>query len=347
MANEIVMGVVSGSRDGKLIVVTTPTRCADPAVGEVYLGLVSGTHNGKPLVVISPQRCDSGELPVGQTYLGVVSGTHNGKLLVVVPCDGCDGVFSCDCDICCTLEATVQVADSGDPYSWSAATDTTLTCGGVLQTSGGYACLNDLDLETQVYVNITTTYAEKDTIGAPEAYDTGSASGTREVKTDIWASSDFEIDGETYRLSYWRCEGTVYQTSPTTATTPFCDTGWVLQHQASDINFGNFWETIAGYDIIDWLDLGPTSKLWMFDVSDDNPYSPNDCPDGYSYNSGDLNPSAGCNVRTAPYVGGSTDDEDACPVAVTHESWYRLIADPDIDSNRIKCAKLTIADVCE
>lgn len=90
MADEKILGVVSGTRDGKLLVVTTPTRCDDPAADEVYMGLVSGTRNGKPLVAFSTQRCDPDDtLTNGQTYLGLVSGTRDGKPLLVVPCGNC------------------------------------------------------------------------------------------------------------------------------------------------------------------------------------------------------------------------------------------------------------------
>ena len=92
MANEKVLGVVSGTRDGKLLVVTTPTRCDDPVADEVYMGLVSGTRDGKPLVAISTQRCGgTGLLETGRGYLGLVSGTRGGKLLLAVPCGDCDG----------------------------------------------------------------------------------------------------------------------------------------------------------------------------------------------------------------------------------------------------------------
>lgn len=104
MADEKILGVVSGTRDGKLLVVTTPTRCDEPATGEVYMGLVSGTRNGKPLVAISTQRCDpDDELTDGQTYLGLVSGTRNGKPLLVVPCGNCDGGGG-DCPGCIPCE---------------------------------------------------------------------------------------------------------------------------------------------------------------------------------------------------------------------------------------------------
>lgn len=92
MADEKILGLVSGTRDGKLLVVTTPTRCDDVAEGEVYVGLVSGTRNGKPLMAISTQRCGAtaGELEVDRGYLGLVSGARDGKLLLAVPCGDCE-----------------------------------------------------------------------------------------------------------------------------------------------------------------------------------------------------------------------------------------------------------------
>lgn len=128
MANEKVLGLVSGTRDGKLLVVTTPTRCDPPATGEVYAGLVSGTRNGKPLLAFSTQRCGdtAGTLENGQTYLGLVSGTRDGKLLLAVPCGDCGGGGpECpDCEPCGNsttynepLTATVDVACFSAPFT--------------------------------------------------------------------------------------------------------------------------------------------------------------------------------------------------------------------------------------
>lgn len=348
--NKPYAGLRIAASSGDLVFTLREGFCDGIVLNTPYIGLRASVSGGDLVFLVSDQKVrPDGTLFLNKPYIGRIASLTSGDLVFIVDGKKCTGnlVTSCGCEICCTLAATVQVADSGDMYAWTDPLDVMLLCGGQLQTSGGYACLNDIDLETQIYVNITTTYTEKNTLGSPEAYSAGGASGTREVKTDIWTSEDFDIEGETYRISYWRCEGTIYQTLPTVSTTTFCDIGWVLQHQATDDNFGNFWETIAGYDLIDWLDLGATSKLWMFNWTDDNPYDPEDCPDGYSYNAGELNPSTGCNVRSAPYVGGSSDDEDTCPVALVHESWYRLIADPDTDPYRIKCAKVTIADLCD
>lgn len=117
--NEKVLGLVSGVRDGKQLLVTTPKRCSATAAGDLYLGLVSGTRDGKPLLVVSDFVCDAGALAVGQTYLGLVSGIRDGKPLLVVPCGDCGGVTSCGCDICCTLDATVQVGSDADAYAFT------------------------------------------------------------------------------------------------------------------------------------------------------------------------------------------------------------------------------------
>lgn len=124
MSGEIVLGVASGTRDGKPIVITQPKRCDGVTTGQYYTGLVSGTRDGKPVIGFSTQRCgDGGILVNGQTYIGLVSGTRDGKPILVVPCGACPPDTECDTDCCTdnydipdTLTATVDVGCM-DPFT--------------------------------------------------------------------------------------------------------------------------------------------------------------------------------------------------------------------------------------
>lgn len=335
-------------KDGKLHFIPHETICSGVVLNKPYLAKRVALRDGKLHFLIGDQKLEpDGKLTLDKPYFAKRVALRDGKLHFVVSGKVCSdtGVTSCECEICCTISATVQVGNgvAGDP--WSTAVDVDLTCGGQIQTSGGWYCLNDEVEDDQYPLNVTYTWAEKNTLGSPESY-TGATSGTREVKTDIWSSGNFTISGSTYRLSYWRNEGTVYQTSPSTVTTPFCGIGWMLQKQESDPDYGSFWATVAGTDIA--TATAAALSTWMFTITDNNPNAPDDCSAGYHYNGGELVPGTGCDKYTGTYTSGSTGtgDDDDCPVAIVRESWFRLTTDPDTDPYRIKCAKVTIADLC-
>jgi len=353
------LGLSTGVTPAGLAVFVPFEGACDPLqAGDRRVGLITGvTSDGKPIVAWGDQKCKAGtsHWEAGKRYIGLVTGvTEDGTPIIASWCEECEEtppVSSCGCEICCTLSATVQVGDgvAGDP--WSDAVDVDLTCGGVLETDGGHCCVNDEVEDDIICFKIRNTYSEKNTLGSPEAYvGLGPSSGTREVKTDIWSSGNFTIGTDTYRLSLWRSEGTIYQTSPSEETTPFCVAGWSLQHlhtnHAPFDPYPDFWETVAGNDIASWVASGILQ--WLFVITDDNPYAPNVCPDGFGYSAGDLTPSTGCNVVSSPYSPGGTSSGDAadCPVLLAAETWYKLNTDPDDDAHRIKCAKVSIADLC-
>lgn len=203
MANEKVLGLVSGTRDGKLLVVTTPTRCDDPVADEVYMGLVSGTRNGKPLVAISTQRCGgTGLLETDRGYLGLVSGTRNGKLLLAVPCGDCDGgdMPVCGgCNVCCTLSATLQLPDPGTGgTTFGTAFDVELFCNRSFEIWKGATQCYYFNEETEegdsYYVDQgVTTYSGTSGVVTIEDVEYTYVS-------DIWASDEFTYGGATYKL---------------------------------------------------------------------------------------------------------------------------------------------------
>lgn len=326
--------------------------CDGVVIDSPYVGLRAGMIGDAILFVVGDQQLEAdGTLTIDKPYIGLVAGQlPGGEILFVLAGKQCEepGPFTfCECEICCTLEATVEVGADGDPYAWSDPLDVVLTCGSFFQTHGGYYCLEEVILEEQFPLKITTTWNEKDTVGSPEAYTDGGSSGTRECFTKIWSSGDFEIDGETYRLTFWYSEATVYQTAPSVVTTTGCFYGYFLQHLAASVDYGDYWELVIeggphGYPLTD------TAIHWLFTLTDDNPYAPEDCPDGYIFNGGDLVPGDRCTGAGNPsYTAGGSTDTEACPVYEFIEQWYRLTTDPDDDAHRLKCARITIADNCE
>ena len=93
------------------------------------------------------------------------------------------------------------------------------------------------------------------------------------------------------------------------------------------------------------------SHLDDFIITDDNPYSPAECPEGYHDSGGDVTLGPGCATGfTAGFTYAGDRDHASfgdCPIAITNESWLLKVGDPDDAGHRIKCSKLSIADLCE
>ena len=344
--NKPYAGLRIAASSGDLVFTPREGFCDGIVLNTPYIGLRASVSGGDLVFLVSDQKVNAdGTLILNKPYIGLVASQSNGDLVFLVAGKKCTTTLIdiCDCTICCTLLATVQVADSGDPYTWSDPVDVTLTCGGVYQYHAGWSCLNDEIEDDTTLVKVLVTYSGKDTTASPEPYDTGSESGTYTIFSEVWSSGDFYIDGVKYRLTYIAAVRTNYQTSPTVSTTEICGSEWILQKEVnSEIDpYSPHW------DIVDRSPGG--IPFGWFDYSDDNPYAPDECPPGYSYNGGDLEQSNPCRTQAAPYVGGYTEDGDPCPapIGIIYESWYRLIADPDTDPYRIKCAKVTIADLCD
>jgi hypothetical protein len=267
---------------------------------------------------------------------------------VCKPC--CEPPTICGCAICCTLDATVSVNDGSD--EWTVPVDVELTCGGLIEFEYAYSCLND-EVEDDTYnVVYTGTFAEKDTFGSPEAYSDGFNSGTIERKTRIWSSEDTVINGDTYKLHYWRTETARHQTSPTVAETSDCYEGWLLQVIVPADEFdprGDHWELADSY----WNGGSNVYGYWIaatlvtpsiFDVTDTDP----GCAEGYSYNGGEAQPGYGCATYPPPSgtFGGREDNSfSRCPVSLWSESWHSNFLTPTCEQ-KIPCVRVGIFDRC-
>ncbi len=266
------------------------------------------------------------------------------------------------------LSATIQIGDGVAGDDWPAALDIDLNCGGTIQYNGSQSCCTDPDdPDTCSDVKYTYTWSEKDIMGSPIPYGIvglTTSAGTWEFKSSIWSSGNFTYGGKTYRLSYWRVEEKVYQTWPTVNNYTSCGVGYLLQWLVTgpfqcdgtgidDNSDYSYWVDVAGTDFPNWLATGSSPNLAdTFTLNSDNAYDPSECAPVVWIGIRDINhlcricPLLGVGIS---YTGSSasTGSESDCPVLISLESYVRLSSDPDDDAHRIRCVKLTLADLCE
>lgn len=269
--------------------------CDGVVLNTPYVGLRAAALDGSPVFLISDQKTTpGGELVIGKPYIGLRASQIDGTLVYLVDGKTCEEGDPTVCDVtrCCELEGLVRVKLTDTP-TWSDWTVANPVCGSTSIGHWWWSCLNDeIEDDTFDYL-INWTASEKDTLDAPEAYDTGGGapSGTRSCKTVIW-SVQFDIGGETYRLTYWVTEYHIFQTLPTEVTTNNCQNGFSLQRADEYSDLGTYWNTIAGEELNEaYYNAG---TLWMINQTNDSIYDPAFCPEGYSNNGAELWPSTGC-----------------------------------------------------
>jgi len=288
--------------------------CDDIALDAPVLAKRVASNAGVLHYLIGNQQLkEDGTLFVGKPYLAKRVASNDGVLHYLVAGKVCEqgDPTVCDVTMCCTLEGLVRIKTADTP-TWTDWTVANPVCNGTSIGHWWWSCLNDeIEDDTFSYL-INWTASEKDTLDSPEPYDTGSASGTRSCKTVIW-SVEFELGGETYRLTYWVTEYHIFQTLPTETTTNGCQNGWSLQRQDTYPDLGSYWNTIAGEELNEaYYNAG---TLWMINQTNDSPYDPDFCPPGYGNNGAELWPSTGCFPLTSPcaeidIIDPCNEDED-------------------------------------
>ncbi len=348
------LGVFVGSRpDGKVQLARLRGKCTPLETGDKGAGLVVGVGaDRKPIIAWSDQKCKTGttSFEAGKKYLGLVTGvTDDGVPIISSWCEECESTDNptvCGCEICCTLTGTLSVNDGSD--GWTEPVEVELTCGGTIETTVAYFCLNDDVEDDLLCVKYTVTWAEKDTTGSPTPYTDGATSGTETVRTVIWSSGSFDIGSTTYRMSYWVTERIRYQSSPTVTTITTCTNApYIQQLRTLEPPYecqSPFWAPLLGSG-------GAVLSPEYFTVTDDSPYSGQTCPEGYSDAGGELDPGLfRCGHHPTgfgdPYTSGGSGFGTDCPVFYVAEAWDRLIADPDDCDHRIPCARYSIIDKC-
>lgn len=265
--------------------------CDDIVLDTPYVGLRASAVDGSPVFLISDQKTTpGGELEIGKPYIGLRASQVDGTLVYLVDGKVCEEGDPTVCGVtrCCTLEGSVRVKLTDDP-TWSDWAPVDLVCGSTSKSSWWWCCLNDLIEDDTYCYYITWTASEKDTLSSPEAYTDGGNSGTRSCKTVIW-SVQFDLSGETYRLTYYVVEWHVFQTLPTVITTDGCEEGYSLQRLDTDVS-GSYWNLLVGTELHEACYTGGGNfEMWMINISNDSPDDPAFCPEGYGNSGAELFP---------------------------------------------------------
>lgn len=363
------LALIVGYDAGRPILARLDGKCGDLAAGDRGIGLITGSDGGKPVISWSDQRCAPGtsNFEVGKKYLGLVTGTDaQGRPIISSWCkEGCAGdapFTACDCTICCTLDATVQVASAGDPTVWTDPVDVTLTCGGALTVISCYSCCSDTVEDECVQIVVEQTWSDRDTTGSPEPWGPfGGYEGTSTIRSQTWSSGEFEIEGKTYRLFFRAWEETVHQTAPTEYDYVQCNADWILQRWEPPVpdSTPGLWQTMIASN--SYGGGGGGSYAVPFDYSDDNPYSETSCPEGFHEAGGECPEVIVCGFHPAytgdPLLSVRTtssalcDEEDGTYVMdeamiCLGTAPYPTCSSAD-ESTYLKCAKILIADNCE
>lgn len=137
------------AHDSDLVFVPREGFCDDIVIDTPYIGLRAATHDGKLVYLISDQKLNAaGEMIINKPYVGLRVATHDGDLVYVVDGMDCDdeeeNEIFCECEICCTLEATVQFPTAlENPATFEGAIDATMTCGRSFVITNWILCQND------------------------------------------------------------------------------------------------------------------------------------------------------------------------------------------------------------
>jgi hypothetical protein len=320
----------SALQDGKLVYLPREGFCDGIVLNTPYVGLRAATHDGKLVYLISDQKLAADDtLTLDKPYIGLRAATHDGKLVYLVKGGDCNETTGpirfCGCDVCCTLEGTVQLPTTADPTVWSDPIDVTLTCGATFEVwNGEYYCVNDEVEDDSVLVDQgITTYS-----GKSGTYYDAMIPATVSYRTEIWSSEEFSYEGTTYKLLYiatsfdWVDDDVEYYSCQSSIVLQvLTDKGWCISAIATGIP--------SGYDV-----SGLPDPDYITAVVTGDPES--ECPPGYSYNGGDGSCGGYGLLTTYP-----TQDEEfnfICPVVYDVEVIY---------APSTKIFKVMLADLCE
>jgi hypothetical protein len=336
----------TGMKDGKLVALVMDGDCDNGLLeNKPRLSLRTGMKDGKQVQLVGDQHLDgNGKLILNKPYLALRTGMKDGKVVVLVAGKQCGNTFFgvCECSICCTLDATIEL---GDGTAWDTPVDVTLTCGGQIPFTTCYSCLND-EIEDDTILVVYENYIRGTTQTAVPFSGPGpwglAGSGTYDSVSEVWSSPEFEIDGATYQLHFWALEIFAQQTSPTVQEGTICYHGFTLKRYYEPPDFSPYWGTIH-----DWDDTGGAAAFAspFFEFEYNPVYDPGPCPEGYSENGGDCVDSPACDAPPPGYsLAGSTDsafcDEEDGTYIISSAEFFN-------GGPTLKCARVSIFDNCE
>lgn len=183
------------THDGDLVFAVKDGFCDGIELNVPYIGLRAATHDGKLVYIISDQKLEAdGTLTMDKPYIGLRVATHDGSLVYVIDgkeCAPSEPVICDGCEICCTLDATVQLTVYGDDETYDDPVDLTLTCGAAFTRWYGVWCCVDDETEEPFCENAGfVTYTGRDGVFD---WDFGAPYGVVPVtiKSDVWLSEEF------------------------------------------------------------------------------------------------------------------------------------------------------------
>lgn len=336
----------TGMKDGKLVALVMDGHCDDGlTTGKPHLSLRTGMKDGKQVQLVADQRLDvDGKLVIDKPYLALRTGMKDGKLVVLVQgkqCEPASFTYCEGCEICCTLDATVEI---GDGTSWLTGVDVALTCGGQVPFTTCYICTDDeTPEENPILVNYENYWRGKTTLDVP--FDEGVAgSGTYDFYSEIWSSPTFEIDEETYQLHFFAARVDRHRVLPTPSESTACSYGAVLKKQSLVIGSSEAWQTVigSGPDTMVVMGFGGTD---LFELELNPTYDPDPCPPGYSEAGGDCVDEEVCSIEPPGYTASGSGSSALCDA---EDGTYVIQEKVFIGGGpELKCARFSIFDNCE
>jgi len=334
--------------------------CDDIALDAPVLAKRVASNAGVLHYLIGNQQLAAdGKLTLNKPYLAKRVASNSGVLHYLVggkQCGGGDNQFFCGCEICCTLEATLEVR--GETSGWASSVDATLTCGGSFEITQHWYCYEEEFPEEQ--------YAQlfRQTWQGGSGSDTW-VSGTYDWRTEVWVSDEIDSDAGDfsygaatfsrtgkYKVFFAATEYTYHEEGEEDVLCCAYEWGVLVQFNMTapyptDTSWG-FWNT-GSYS------TGTCSVRWTTDDQDP------ECPPGMirsesdvfadgSYLSGVCSRNAQDGL-TPIAEGGST--LEGCinggegPIGIVMETWGCPVAAACIEGDRIPCTRLSIFDLCE
>jgi len=329
--NKAYVGLRASISGDALVFLPQEGFCDGVILNTPYIGLRAAKDDGELVFLVGDQKVNgAGNLIIDKPYIGLLAGQDNGVPVYVIQGKDCTegGPFTaCTCEICCTLDATVQLPSIADPDVWSTGIDVTLNCGETFTTWAGYiSCLNnEVEDDTYVICYGETTYESR-------TADVVNFMGTDyTISSEIWKSEEFIYNTLTYRLIMIAAS---YSYMSGETLVEGCELYVILQKKVDT--------TVCGYQ---WCNISVTratggglggSGLTFPDLMIVTDPSFTSCAAGYSENGSGNCGSAG--TMQSVSLDSEPDGQVDCPIVIAIEH---------IEPISTKVAKILITDNCE
>lgn len=323
-----------------------------------YIGLRAATSGDAVVFLISDQQLTmGGELKINKPYIGLRAANDDGTLVYVVDGKQCDEGEPippfCECDICCTLDGTIEMGDGGTGYE--TGIDFTMTCERTYTTATYTSCYNEDTDDTYCYV-VTTTYEGGS--GTGESFSFGGFTGTYDWRTVVWVSDAFDIDGDSYRVFLVVTTYDITYVTPAPSTDQQCAWAWGIQRLYTPPPESDFCPCGGNWGTVYSASSGGTnfSAVRLVTTTD---HAGDPCAEGYVENgNGECGAPAWCTTPPGYVAFGEGNGFDNSWFTDCTEGGQILLVAAVMfcvfpagtcpgDGTSVKCFRLTIADNCE